>query len=268
MTISGTQLVTIGVAVACGKIALAEPKYTVADLESLDKQESWHELLAHAADVPPAQRTDRWNVMVERAALGVLTSHAGEADAAWTFGDAAVEQYPSLNKSRRYMMAREQASERGLDACLRQPAVVIAGRRQPKDITPCVDRAVTSAEIDAGDPDAAFRLAKMIEHVLPLEAVRVYRRALAMRHAATDCSDKELGRSVGDALVLTPGDTRVVDAQAIAFDVCWDGLKEALIDRFISESSSKNFRTNTCSQLLGKKDALSPMSKKQCEATK
>jgi hypothetical protein len=166
------------------------------------------------------------------------------------------------------MTAREQASERGLDACLRQPAVVIAGRRQPKDITPCVDRAVTSAEIDAGDPDAAFRLAKMIEHVLPLEAVRVYRRALAMRHAATDCSDKELGRSVGDALVLTPGDTRVVDAQAIAFDVCWDGLKEALIDRFISESSSKNFSTNTCSQLLGKKDALSPMSKKQCEATK
>jgi hypothetical protein len=260
------RLVLIGV--ACARIAFADPKYSLADLESLDKQASWHELFAHAADVPPAQRSDRWEAMVERAALGVLTSHSGEADVAWTFGDAAVQQYPSLKKSKRYMTAREQASERGLDACLKQPAVVVAGRRQPRDITPCVDRAVTSAEIDSGDPEGAFALAKMIEHTLPLEAVRVYRRALAKRHTATDCIDKDLARSVGDALLLSPGDTRVLDAQAIAFEVCWDGLKEAIVDRFISESSSKDFRKNTCSYLLRKKDALSPMSKRQCDSTK
>jgi hypothetical protein len=256
------------IAVVISPLVASADSYSLADLEALDKQESWQELLVHSGDVPPTQRNDKWTQMVERAALGTLSSHSGEADAAWTFADAAVHQYPQLKKSKKYMAARAQADLRGLEACLQKPGPVVNGRRTPPDITSCIDRTVTSAETDPSDAETSFAMAKMIERAVPSAAVRVYKRALSGRHTAKDCSAKELGRSVTDALMLAPEDTRVPDAQSIAFDVCWDGLQEAVIDRFIAESSSKNYRKNTCSYLLAKKDALSPLSRKQCESLK
>lgn len=244
-----------------------EPRFSITDLESLDKQESWQELLLHAGDVPPSQRTDKWTQMLERAALGVLTSYQGEVDKAWTFADAVTHQYPQLKKSKRYMAQRAQVGVRGLEACLQQ-ATPGPGNKPPKqDITVCADRSAAFVDADPSDPDTGFTFAKMIARRWPVMAVKVFKRTLAIRHTAKDCAEDLLGRSVNDALSLSPEDSRVSDAQAIASELCWDGIKNAVIDRFIADTD-KTFRKNSCGFLLTKKDALSPMSKKQCEAMK
>jgi hypothetical protein len=245
-----------------------EPRFSMADLESLDKQESWQELLLHASDVPPSQRNDKWTQMLERAAVGVLASYQGEVDKAWTFADAVTHQYPQLKKSKRYMVQRAQVGVRGLEACLQQ-ATPGPGNKPPKqDITVCADRSVAFAEVDPTDADTGFKLAKMIARSWPMMAVKVWKRALSIRHTDKDCSEELLGKSVAEALGLSPDDSRVPEAQAIASELCWDGTKDAVIDRFIADPSNKNFRKNSCGFLLTKKDALSPISKKQCEAIK
>jgi hypothetical protein len=250
---------TVILAIAClllaPRLASADGAYSMTDLEALDREESWHELLLHASDVPPSKRSDRWRQMVERAALGVLASHAGEADKAWSFSDAVVRQYPMLKKSKRFMAQRAAVGVRGLEACLGNT-----------DIAPCVDRAVAFVEADPSAAATGLTMGKMIARHLPSAAVRVFRRALTIRHASKDCSDDLLARSVGDALSLDPADSRVADARAIGADLCWDGLKEALVDRFID--GGRNYRKNACPFLLKKKNALSPMSRRQCEAMK
>jgi hypothetical protein len=250
---------TLVVAVACFLLASTSARaagtYSMADLEALDSQQSWHELLLHASDVPPSRRSDRWNQMVERAALGVLASHAGEADKAWSFSDAVLRQYPQLKKSKSFMSRRAAAGVRGLEACLGEP-----------DIAPCVGRAVAFVEADPRDADTGLTMANMIARRFPFAAVRVFRRALTARHTIKDCSGKLLGQSVAEALSLHPEDSRVADARAIGDVLCWDGVKDALVDRFIT--GDKNYRKNACPFLLKKKDALSPMSRRQCEAMK
>jgi hypothetical protein len=251
---------TFVLAVACllllaPRLASAAGAYSMADLEALDRQESWHELLVHASDVPPSNRSDRWRQMVERAALGVLASHAGEADKAWGFADAVLRQYPQLKKSKRFMAQRAEVGVRGLEACL-----------GATDIAPCVGRAVAFVEAVRSDAGTGITMAEMIARHLPSAAVGVFRRALTIRRATKDCSGELLKRSVGDALSLDSADSRVADARAIGADLCWDGLKESLVDRFID--GNKNFRKNSCPFLMKKKNALSPMSRRQCEAMK
>ena len=250
---------TVLVAVACLLLApdpsRADRLYSMADLEALDRQDSWHELLLHAGDVPPSRRSDRWRQMVERAALGVLASHASEAESAWSFSDAVVRQYPLLKRSKRFMAQRAAVGVRGLEACLGHT-----------EIGPCVERAVAFVEIDPSAADTGLTMGKMIARHVPAAAVRVFRRALTIRHAIKDCSGDLLARSVGDALSLDPANSHVADARAIGADLCWDGLKDALVDRFID--GDRNFRRNACPFLLKKKNALSPMSRRQCEAMK
>jgi hypothetical protein len=233
--------------VVLGGVARAD--VSLAELDALDKHESWYELLVDATYVPPAQRTDRWSHLVERAALGLIASHARDADDAWTFGDAVVRWYPQLENSKQVMAARSQAAIHGLEVCLKRA-----------DITRCVDRAVSSADVDPSEVDTTFLFAAMIARRSSLASLRLWWRGLVVRHTAKDCSDKLLGIAVADALRLAPEDARVADAQAIAFEHCWDELEEAIIHDFITSSSS-SYRKNTCSYLLAKKIAAP----RQCE---
>jgi hypothetical protein len=68
------------------------------------------------------------------------------------------------------------------------------------------------------------------------------------------------------SLELSAGDPRIADAQAVASDMCWDQLKEAVIDRFIGDGPI--YRQNTCPFLLTKKGALSGLSTRQCQSLK
>jgi hypothetical protein len=225
---------------------------TMDDLAALDKQESWQELFTHLDDVPPTKRTDKWGQMLERATAGVLATYESHSEKAWVFAGAALRQYPALRQSKRFMALRTKVGPAGLDACLQHSQMS------------CVESALTFLEADPADSDLAWSFGNSIAKRDASAAVRVFKRALDIRHTAKECGQDVVKKAVVASLRLSSEDPRVGDAKAIAFELCWDVLKEPVIDGFINGDS--DYRKNTCPILLTKKDALSAMSKRQCEA--
>ncbi len=56
------------------------PSDTLAQLEALAAAESWHELGVRLTEVKPTERDDRWNALVEEAAVGELTPLAARVE--------------------------------------------------------------------------------------------------------------------------------------------------------------------------------------------
>ncbi len=225
---------------------------TMDELAALDKQESWQELFTHLEDIPPTKRTDKWNLMLERSTAGILSTYESQSEKAWGFADAAVRQYPALKKSKRFMTLHTKVGPAGLDACLEHSQMS------------CVERALTFLEADPTNLDLTWSFGRSIAKRDASAAVRVFKRALDIRHTAKDCGDETVKHAVVSSLRLKSEDPRVADARAIASELCWDVLKEPVVDGFIN--GDKDYRKNTCPFLLAKKDALSAMSKRQCEA--
>src|SRR5688572_10568824 len=74
-------------------------KYTMNDLENLARAESWGELFSRLSDIPPAQRTKKWNVLVEKAAVGMLAEESDPAQRRAIAGDCQ-KKYPLLKNSK------------------------------------------------------------------------------------------------------------------------------------------------------------------------
>ncbi len=229
----------------CGA-ASAAPAYTLDDLQALERQQAWHELWRHLDDVAPAQRTETWQGLLERSALGHLQEL--DADAATALALDAPLRFDALKRSKPFMARRASVGLAGLASCVLRGA------------DGCADRFASLWALDPSNAELALGAARLLaKGKAPQTAAPLWARAVAA--GRRECSDEGLERSVLTALGAPAGDPLISPAQELASGACWPTLKEPLVDRFINGSAA--YRSNTCA-LLKAKGALSPLSSKQC----
>jgi hypothetical protein len=231
-------------------------KYTIDDLQALDKQGAWQELYDHAGDIAPPKRDARWEGLLEHAMLGLLKSlDARPLDAA-SLADRATRLYPQLKAQKPFMARRAEVGLRALELC---------EQADDGDGAPCAVRFLAFVDDDPSNTDLAWRAGALIAPKHAVAAVPFLKRGLGGANGKR-CTDKVLAAPVVAALAAKPSDPVVADAKLVGGDWCWDALKETLVDHF--STGSENYRRNTCGFMKTKQDVLSPLSLRQCDALK
>ncbi len=250
-----TMVIALVVAAWASRANGGTPKFSIDDLQTLDKQQAWQELFDHLGDIPPAKRDAKWQGFLERSALGILKAHEARVEEAASFADLVTRQYPQVKSSKAFMARRAEVGLRGLEACVNAEA-----------IDSCLEGYLAFVDADPGNLDLAWRAGVLVAKGDHAGAVPFFRRGLGGKKNAKLCGEPSLEVAVGSALSLDPKDPRVADAKLIGGDLCWDQLKEGLVGRFAD--GNDNYRRNSCGFLKTKKDALGPLSLRQCNAIK
>ena len=99
-------------------------KYSIADLQALEKKDQYQELLAHIEDVPPASRGASWDALLTRVATTYVGGLTDEGDTYAAFGgfmqtEALVERYPQLRKSADFMRKRGDVGQKMFGMCFK-----------------------------------------------------------------------------------------------------------------------------------------------------
>jgi hypothetical protein len=124
--------------------------YTLADLEVLSLEKNYKEFFAHALDVRPSERQEKWKEMVSQMADGnarqILSSSVVQKE-----NFVSIEtlfSWPALKSDDLFKAHRQEIGLRFLTKCL-------------KDEAPCWGELQAFWEVDKKDPDVAFKLAKL-----------------------------------------------------------------------------------------------------------
>jgi len=221
--------------------------YTMADLSALEKKGAWEELLAHAEDVPPAQRTPAWEKTVEKAALGymdVLAGNTAAFEAVFT-SQALLVRYPHLLKSQELMNKRGEAGKKASEQCLRDS---YRGDR-------CIEMMRDFLKTANTSPETGFAFGKITRrnqnHYV---AVPFFKWALDQKKDAAMCADEDLRLAVMSGLALPSDYENAAGARKIATDACWDTFKP-LVEKKLAEEGNGYFLQNACA-VMKQKGAL------------
>ena len=218
----------------------------MADLNALDKSQSYEELLGHAEDVPPAQRSDAWQKLVTKAAVGYMTGLTTGSDAAegvWT-SQALVTRYPFLSKSTDFMAKRNDAAKVASDRCLKD-----SYRGQH-----CIDQMKEFLKVPGTSNEMGFQFGKIVRlHMNHYVAVPFFKWSFdqTKESDAKWCGDEDLRLAIVAGLGLPTDYDDAATSRAIARDRCWAQIKpdatKALLD-----SPTGYVRDNTCDVMKAK----------------
>lgn len=101
------------------------PRYSRADLEALEKQQSWSELVDHLEDIAPSERDAKWTALV---ALAVQKHLTRELETARDKRDVAaslegyLRRYPSLEGSPAIAALRADIGVAAVESCVDEPS--------------------------------------------------------------------------------------------------------------------------------------------------
>lgn len=220
--------------------------YTMADLEALDKKGSHEELLSHAEDITPANRTPAWEKLVEKAASGYmasLTKGSASFEGVWT-SSSFVKRYPFLTKSQDFMTKRGEAGKSAAERCL---ADSYRGQH-------CIDMMKEFLQTTGTSPDVGLAFGKITrKNQHHYVAVPFFKWALDAKKDASFCGDEDLKMAVVAGMGLPPDYDNAIDSRAITSTTCWDTLKADLKTQLVKEPSGY-YKDNTCAVLKAKGD--------------
>ena len=218
--------------------------YAMADLQALEKKGAWEELLAHAEDIPPAQRSAAWEKTVEKAAIGYL-QQLGTDTAAFEgvfTSQALLGRYPHLLKSSDFMAKRGEAGKAASAICLKN-----AYRGQH-----CIDMMKDFLKTQNTAPETGFAFGKIVRlNQNAYVAVPFFRWALDQKKDAGPCADEDLSLAVVAGLGLPPDYDNAQAARHVAVGACWDQLKPAIRKELIA-SPTGYAKDNICAVLKSK----------------
>jgi hypothetical protein len=237
--------------------ALAK-KYSITDLNALEEQGAWTEIVEHLNDIPPSQRTGAWLKISEKAAIEYLATLDIDRDpfAALVAADQFTKQYPHLKKSSAFMQKRADVGLKGFEVCFK--ASYSGGE--------CHDRLLGFVDADAKNADLAFRAGKLVRlNQFAYVAVPYFKRAVDRGMDAKSCGDEDLQLAVVAALGLPANDNRVADARAIASGTCFSALSGPLMEEFNKNTKGSYYFDNACG-FLKAKGKLGDLQAKQCGA--
>lgn len=236
--------------------------YDLADLDALAKQSSWQELLDHAEDIGPSQRTAHWSQLVEQAAVGVLAGLDTDKVAFTGLGaaDDLTRRYPLLHSSKPFMAKRADVGLRAFTRCFELT------RRDNSATKMCADRLAGFSDGDPDNADLAQRSIALIDaniHYRSAAAFSIYYRMI--KKSAKECSSAAAKWPVIEALALDKTDPRVAQAREVAAGPCWEQMKNDLVDALTTPHDGAHYFENSCGFLVDKK-ALATLQTNRCKA--
>jgi hypothetical protein len=220
--------------VSCALLALvattvrADTELSMQDLQSLDRQKQWTELLTAAERVKPSARTADWTKLVTLAATRVVeqierasTSGLRQAGHLLDVVPAAERRYSFLVGDAGYLDAKAKALHGMVTACSRE---ALAG---------CGTIAASLADGVARFPSGTAKsLALLVAgDRSPAESVHFW--ALAVDDDRDTCKHGQLARAVVGALRDASAARQVADAQRAA-TACYAALEQALVDQLVA----------------------------------
>jgi hypothetical protein len=235
----------------------ASSSLAVAELQALDAQQSWDELLMRAKSVSPTQRDAAWNTCVEHAAVGQLQKKkvANEDDArvALQTVESLMEQFPSLQKSPSFLSKRADVGVSSFRYTLRSS--------NTSEAREWVQTMVSFAESDTVTAALPQRLANevVLKRLVGVTAFPLFSMAFR-RDNVKVCDDPGLPATVTSALEYESYGEEVSD---IVKKKCSARLKPLLVDAAL-KSDDRKLMAGVCGLMKGDAAAEKTL-KAKCE---
>lgn len=238
--------------------------YELSDLEALEQQSGWQELLDHADDVAPAQRSTRWMQLVEEAGVGLITGLDTDKLTFTGLGvaDELTRRYPTLKTSKLFMAKRADIGLRTFTRCFDVASTDGAMAKM------CGERLAGFADGDPDNVDLSRRAIAMIDsriHFHTAAPFSIYYRLIGGKKGAKECANDGAKWAVIEALALDKTDPRVAQAREVASVTCWDQMQNQLVDALTSAHDGAHYFENSCGFLVDKK-ALASLQTSRCKA--
>ncbi len=237
------------------------PSEALAQLEALAAAENWHELGQRLTEVKPTERDDRWNALVEQAALGELTPLATASSGTPDERLAAIERYypafPSLRGSQKFAALR---STIGLDAfgrCFDDARGAALQKCRDR-----LDRFVHTAPMSA---QLAREAGVLVVHKLNHgNAAPFFAMAFEAPHGELACTAPELATAVIAGLDW-PGDALEAKSALVLADKCWASLRTEIVAEVARETQDSYYVHNSC-PILMKYNAVTGLPAARCRS--
>ncbi len=230
--------------------ALSAHAYEMADLEALQKQSAWEELVGHLGDIAPSKRDAKWLAIAEQASaeyLKAIDIDENSAQGAFYTSDDLVKRYPALKQSKRFLAAR---AEVGLKAF----GFTYSNYRHSRGDDEWLVQIKKWVQADATTTDLPVRAAKKVQSRL-MASVAWPLWKMAVDRGNTVCADKEFQ----EAIIMAVGEKSWPDETKPVVEKCWAELKAPVLKQ-VAASKDLNEVEAICA-LLKTKSVESPACK-------
>jgi hypothetical protein len=226
---------------------VADRKYSLADLQALEKKEQYEELLQHVEDVPPASRSSAWDALLTRTASAYVATLAEADDAFAAFGgfmmtEHLVGRYPQLRKSKEFMRKRGDVGQKMFGKCFQ---LSYSGEE-------CVGMALDFVKVAGTDAKEKLAVAKIVSNNQNKYVAVPFFKAALQGEDRSACKDADLAATTTAALALPPDYDNAKGARDIAENVCFAELERSIIAELTKGDGSSYFRDNACAVLRQK----------------
>jgi hypothetical protein len=254
------SVLAVVAAAALATAARADAELTMQDLQALDRQKQWTEVLDAADRVKPGARTADWARLITAAATRVVeqierasASGLRQAGGLIAVVPAAERKYAFLVGDAGYVGAKAKALAGVVTACER-------GARGCGAIIASLADGVTRFP-----PGTARAIALLVaDDLAPADAVHFW--ALAVDDDKDTCKHGQLSRAVVHALRSASAPAQVAAAQRAA-GTCYAALEQALVDELVATKDSgkdrPHYLKNAC-PVLKAHGAMTIAKKKKC----
>lgn len=235
--------------------SLFAESYGVADLQALEKQGSFEELVEHLGDVAPSKRDATWIGLAERGGAGYLGSvkldeHNADKTIAWS--DRLLQRYPVLKQSKLFMGKR---AEVGLSAF----GLTFSNSRHSAGDDPWLARLKEFVGSDGVTADLPQQAARRVQRVLVAEVAWPLWK-LALDRGAAVCKDPDFQKSILGAI---EGDVWKGETTPVVQSRCWNELKAPLTAGL--DKGTFDYRKRVCPLLRAKNVTLTPEQTARCD---
>lgn len=246
------RVLTFAIALLLAAPAVAADRYEMEDLEALDRQGAFEELLEHLSDVRPSKRDAKWLGIAERTCAGVLAAtEVNERSAAQVLATAKgfLSRYPALKQSKVFMAKR---AEVGLEAFGHTSRNIRSGGEQVREWVGQLKEFVAA---DAVTPELAERAAKKVQaQYIAVMAWPLWK--MALDRGANLCKVPEFQKALAESLIEGSWKEEVVP---LAEGKCWPEIKGAVTAE-VDKTFNESVLDRLCPMLKAKK--ITP---KKCE---
>jgi hypothetical protein len=240
------RLLAVCVLCSCATAPVAGfSSYPLEELQALDAQEAWNELLSRALEVAPSKRDAQWQTLLDHAAIAKLAAlevtDQASASTALRIADELMVTYPSLHKSRPYLDKRVELNVVALP-------MVLESRQTGEWLA----RITKLAEHDAVTPRLAQRLATEVvgKRLIPSTGLPLWFLALKRDGAEKVCGEPGLSKAVMEVVADGAG----AEVKDLVMKTCQAQLRAPVME-LVKTTDSRTVLLRVCPLLAGQAEA-------------
>lgn len=229
-----------------GVLASADRRYSMSDLQALQRKGQHEELLQHVEDVPPSGRGKDWDALLVKSATALLEKYSkDDENSHWghfALAESFVQRYPQLAEQKKFMTKRANIGKNVIARCFEQS---YAGEE-------CLSLARDFIGVQGTDPEAVLAIAKTVRGKQNSDvAVPFFLTALEVGKDSA-CGDNDLALATTAGLALPPDYDRAAGAREIAQNKCFEQLQGPIVDTLKAGNAGSYFTANACTVLRAK----------------